>query len=61
MIVMASDLARIRKRRTKIAKQMKQLKLENNQLFTREACVKNFMDNYEEPIPSFSSSDDDSF
>ena len=56
MTVMSSELVRIRQRRTKIMKQMKQLKSDFNQLTTREACVKNFMDNYEEPIPSSSSS-----
>ena len=61
LTVMASDLVQIRKRRTKITKLMKQLKLEDKQLAAREACIKNFMDNYEEPIPSsFFDDDDDS-
>ena len=52
------EWTRIRQRRTKIVKQMKQLKSNFNQLIAREACVKNFMDNYEKPSSSSSSSDD---
>ena len=57
--MIASELVRIHQRRKKIIKQTKQLKSENNQLFAREAYVKNFMDNYEELVPSSSSDDDD--
>ena len=60
MIVMASKLVQIHKRRTKITKSLKQLKSKNKQFFAREACIKNFMDNYEEPVPSSDDDDDDS-
>ena len=60
MTIMASELVQIRKRRTKITKLLKQLKSENKQLAAREAFIKNFVDNYEEPIPSFSFDDDSS-
>ena len=53
MNVMALEWTRIRQRRTKIVKQMKQLKSKFSQFSAREACVKNFMDNYEELMPSF--------
>ena len=54
------EWTRIRQRRTKIVKQMKQLKSKFSQFSAREACVKNFMDNYEELMPSSSSDADDS-
>ena len=58
MTIMAFDWVQIRKKRIKIVKLLKKLKSEN-QLVAMEACIKNFIDNYEELVPSSSSSSSD--
>ena len=56
---MASELAKVRQRRVEIVKQIQQLRTESTQLFAKEACIKNFMETYEEPMPPSSSFDKD--
>ena len=39
-------------------KPIQQLRTESTQLSAREACIKTFMETYEEPMPPSSSSDE---
>ena len=59
MDFMASELTKVRQRRVEIVKQIQQLRTESTQLSAKKACIKNFMETYEEPMPPFSSSDND--
>ena len=60
MDFMASELTKVCQRRVKIVKQIQQLRTESTQLSAKEACIKNFMKTYEEPMPPSSSDKDDS-
>ena len=59
MDFMASELAKVRQRRVEIVKQIHQLRTESTQLSANEACIKTFIETYEEPMPPSSSSDKD--
>ena len=56
---MASELTKVRQRRVEIVKQIQQLRTESTQLSAKEACIKTFIETYEEPMPPSSSSDKD--
>ena len=58
MDLMASELTKVRQRRIEIVKQIQQLRTESTQLSAKEACIKTFMETYEEPMPPYSSSDE---
>ena len=59
MDLMTSKLTKVRQRRVEIVKQIQQLQTESIQLSAKEACIKTFMETYEEPMPPSSSSDED--
>ena len=59
MDIMTFELTKIRQKRIEIVKQIQQLQSESTQLSAKEVGIKNFMENYEEPMPPSSSSNAD--